>query len=159
MRCDDPARAAHPQLDTYCSLVANLLDPKLTSVYFALFATQDESLLSSFLSSVADSNLGTHLGSIVSSPGTTNVAERSGYSSVLALSLQSGAVTQSVSGNTLTLQANSLSLYRLLANQYVFQYCPGGGMDCQGAWASFLNRISGSGVLLQMAERERRSRR
>jgi hypothetical protein len=75
------------------------------------------------------------------------VAERSGYSSVLGLALEAGAVTQSSSGNTLTLQANSLSLYRFLANQYVFQYCPGGGMECQGAWASFLNRVSGSAAL------------
>jgi hypothetical protein len=148
LACDDPARASRTELDTYCSLLANLLDPKSATVYFALYATQDESLLSSFLSSLADSNLGTHLGSIVSSPGTTNVAERSGYSSVLGLALESGAVTQSSSGNTLTLQANALSIYRLLDNQYVFQYCPGGGMDCQGgAWASFLNRVSGSAAL------------
>jgi len=147
MACTDPARATHHELDDYCTLLANLLDPKAATVSFAIYATQDESLLSQFLSSIADSNLATHLGSMISSPGTTNVAERTGYSSVVGLALEAGAVTQSSSGNTLTLQANSLSLYRFLANQYVFQYCPGGGMECQGAWASFLNRISGSAML------------
>ncbi|HTS27068.1 MAG TPA: hypothetical protein VMH81_14430 [Bryobacteraceae bacterium] len=145
--CDDPALAQHRPALQYCSLIRNLVDPTAATVSFAIFATQDQSLLSSFISGVADSNLGTHLGSSASSPGTATLVERTGFSDVLGLAVESGAVTQSVSGTTINLQANALSLYRFVANEDVFQYCAGGTMSCQGAAASVLNRISGSAAL------------
>ncbi len=144
--CDVPLDG-HPELSRFCGLIRNLVDPPSSTVFFAMYATQDQSLWSSFLSGVADSNLGTHLGSNPGAPGTANAVERSGYIDVLRLALESGAITDSVSGTTLNLQANSLSLYRLLVNKDVFQYCPGGTMSCQGPTAEILNRISGSAAL------------
>jgi hypothetical protein len=124
MTCDDKSLGQHQEMNVYCNLVGNLLDPTAVPVFFSIYATQDKSLLSGFISEVANSNLGTQLGSSSSSPGTATVAERAGYSSVLGLALETGAVTQSVSGSTLNLQANSLSLYRFLANQTCFSTVP-----------------------------------
>jgi hypothetical protein len=145
--CDAAGLAQHPAVLQYCTLIRNLVDPTSETVSFAIFATQDQSLLSSLISGIADSNLGTHLGAGAAAPGTVSAVERAGYSDVLGLALESGAVTQSVSGSTLNIQANSLSLYRFLANQDVFQYCAGGTMACQGTWAEVLNHISGSAAL------------
>ena len=146
--CDSPTLVQHKEALTYCTLVRNLLDPTASTVSFAIFAMKDQSLLSAFISGVADSNLGTHLGSSVSSPGTTNAVERTGYSDVLGLALESGAITNNVSGSTLDLQANALSLSRFLTNQDVFQYyCPDGKLSCQGVSAEILNRVSGSAAL------------
>ena len=145
--CDDPRLSQHAQVDIYCNLLGNILDPTSVPVDFAIFATQDQTLLSGFISGIANSNLGTELSSSASAPGTDSIAKRSGYSDVLGLALESGAVTQSVSGATLNLSTNSLSLYRFFSNQEVFQYCSGGGLSCQGPAAEVLNHISASAAV------------
>jgi hypothetical protein len=137
----------------YCGNLNALFNPTTLQVAFASYVVSkaDGSLLKagiqSFLSSAAESRIDTQNGASSGGSGTTSVVERSGISDVLGVAIESGAVTQSVSGTNLTLQGNALSLYRFLRGTEVFQYCPEGNAGCQGKLQETLNKISGSATL------------
>jgi hypothetical protein len=139
----------------YCRQLQAVMAPGSRRVEFAaLVDVQGTSVakqaFNSALSSYAGSRLDVQNSAPPGSPGSTSAAERAGISSVLGAALDAGAVTQSVSGSTLTLQANALSLARFLEGQKdIFLYCSDGTMGCNGqhGWAPFLNKISGSAAL------------
>ena len=143
----------HANVITLCQTLRHLVGPDQVQVWFAVYVLQqqdqlvDKSAVASFLSSAAESRIDTQNGAPSSTPGTTSVVERSAISDVLGAALESGAVTQSVSGSTLTLQGNALSLDRFVSGQEVFRYCSYDKPDCQGKFDSFLNKLSGSASL------------
>jgi hypothetical protein len=151
--CLDAAVPQHPRLILFCDALQEVLDPNLNARPFAIYVLSKQnglfnfSQLSSFLSTVADTRIDQHNGATTADSGSTNAVVRAGISSVLGVALESGAMTQSVSGSTLTLQGNALSLSRFLQGQDVFQYCADGTTVCQGSFASFLNKFSGSAAL------------
>jgi hypothetical protein len=151
--CDTANRS--DGLTIFCDFLADLLSPKSSPVAFAYYVVNkenpnnrlSESGILSFLASVAESRLDTQNAASTGSSGTTSVAERSGISDVLSAALESGAVTQTVNGSSLTLQGNALSLYRFVGHQDVFQYCSYDQPDCEGPFQTFLNKLSGSATL------------
>lgn len=149
--CGDPT--ATPAVNTYCDDLAGLFLPTELQVSFARYmvAKQEGDTLKSeflsFLSSAAESRIDSQNGASSSGSGTTSVVERSGISDVLGVALESGGVTQTVSGTNLTLQGNALGLYRFVGNQEVFQYCPAEKPNCRGELKGFLNKLSGSATL------------
>jgi hypothetical protein len=57
--------------------------------------------------------------------GTTSLVTKAGAPAILAFALESGALTQSVSGNTSTMSANADGLFRALTGQQVLCFsCP-----------------------------------
>jgi|CZKX01.1.fsa_nt_gi hypothetical protein len=143
----------HPDLLIYCGDLRALFLPTGLQVAFASYmvAKQEPSALKSgvlsFLSSAAESRIDSQNGASSNGSGTTSVVERSGISDVLGVALESGGVTQTVSGTNLTLQGNALSLYRFVRGQEVFQYCPQEKANCKGELEAFLNKLSGSATL------------
>ena len=147
------AAGASKDVLIYCGNLNALFNPTSLEVAFASYVVSktDGSFLKagieSYLASAADSRIDTQNGASSSGSGTTSVVERSGISDVLGVALEAGAVTQTISGGSLTLQGNALSLYRFLIGREVFQYCPEGKANCKGELQPFLNRISGSATL------------
>jgi hypothetical protein len=149
IKCSDPKAKSITKVVALCDALENLVGPDLIPVSFTVYALgHDKSSAMSFLASAAESRLDTQNGATSGGSGTTSVVERSGISDVLGAALEAGAVTQSVSGATLTLQGNALSLVRFLTpNTEVFQYCPNAKPDCDGKLDEYLNKISGSASL------------
>jgi hypothetical protein len=153
--CTGAPNTRSPQLNDLCLYVYSLISPNQAQVPFAYYVVNkadpldplNKSSILSFLSKAAESRIDSQNGGPSSSGGTTSVVERSGISDVLGAALESGAVTQSVSGSTLTLQGNALSIERFVTGQDVFQYCSYDQPDCDGKFAAFLNKLSGSASL------------
>jgi hypothetical protein len=150
--CEDKSRP--PNVADLCNKLRHLVGPDQIQVGFAMYALRkqdslfDASGLFSFLASAAESRIDSQNGASSGGSGTTSVVERSGISDVLGAALEAGAVTQSVSGSSLTLQGNALSLKRFLTpNDSVFKYCSYDKPDCNGEFEQILNRFSGSASL------------
>jgi hypothetical protein len=144
--CSATDLAKFPSALEYCRQLRNIVDPSSAQSAFAIYFLR-ESLLNAFLGAVADSRLDEHNGASTSGAGTTSAVVRAGISDVVGLALESGAITQTQNGSSLTLQGNALSIERFLTGQDVFESCPNGGASCYGPWASFLSGLSGSSTL------------
>ena len=96
---------------------------------------------------MAETRLDVHNGASATGVGTTNAAVRAGIVDLLGIAIESGAITQSVNGSALTLQANALSLERFATNQDVFAVCPGGTLSCENGYEQFLRNLSASATM------------
>jgi hypothetical protein len=65
--------------------------------------------------------------------GSASVAAKTGLAGVLGLALETGAVTQTLSQNVMTLRANADGLGRFLTNQEIFAPCIGEPDGCRAS--------------------------
>lgn len=84
---------------------------------------QAKAAFGAFLRFAESKRLDEQFGASVAGSGTSSIASRVGITDVLNMAVESGAVTQSTNGNSATLQANTLSLYRFLVGQEVMPNC------------------------------------
>ena len=137
----------------FCSPLEDLLDPRKAERRFAFSVLRsrnpglESSQILSLLSAVAETRLDVHNGASATGVGTTNAAVRAGIVDLLGIAIESGAITQSVNGSALTLQANALSLERFATNQDVFAVCPGGTLSCENGYEQFLRNLSASATM------------
>src|SRR5689334_8406386 len=99
--------------------LSEVADVRRNVAYFARYVAAKQGLISAdnlgaFLGQLQQDRLDVQNGAGAGNPGTTSIFTRAGASEVLGIALESGAVTQSVSGQSLTLSANALSLYRFV---------------------------------------------
>jgi hypothetical protein len=84
-----------------------------TATNFALQAT-----ISSVLGDLGQKRLDQQLGANSSASGTTSLVSKAGSAELLALALNTGALTQSVNGTTATLSTNADQLFRLVTGRH-----------------------------------------
>jgi hypothetical protein len=155
--CTDSANAAKITADTdlgdFCQELSNIVNPFVGAQRFSGYIAGQRTQFLQFLASAAESRLDVQNGASASGSGTTSAIVRGGISDVLGLALENGAVTQSVSGSTLTLNGNALSLARFIKGESPFSECDYGSalspdaISGCGRGAAFLNNLSGSAAL------------
>jgi hypothetical protein len=120
----DVTGAIKPLLDV--SSVAGLGgDPtRFTALRASDIALQDA--LGKISSGVSQNRQDQQTSATMKSSGTTGLVSKPGAPAILAFALESGALIQSVSGNTGTFSGNADGLYRVLTGQQVLCFsCPG----------------------------------
>jgi hypothetical protein len=130
---DEGDRAAVSLLQT---APARLTDPLQTSgfafVYYALPPRAVTDTYKAFLRFAERARVDQQLGA-PSLGGSAGAASRTGLASVLGLALETGAVTQTVDQNAMTLRANADGLARFLSNQEIFTPCADGDAGCRAS--------------------------
>lgn len=141
---------------SYCLAVKNMLHPSANQLEFAALiaapsSTAVNSIFGPFLASVAANRIDVQNGADAKNPGSNSAVVRAGVSDVLGVALDAGAITQTVNGSTLTLQANGLSLYRFATGQQVFKFCAM-EVSCESTFEKALNNLSG-GTMLDLTKK------
>jgi hypothetical protein len=143
---DRNAVPSHPGAKAFCNSLLEVLTPGSNATSFAVSALKQSPLFWQVLQAEAERRIDLQNGAGPQSQGSTSAVERAGISDVLGLALENGAITQSTSGSSLTLQGNLLGLSRFLAGQDVFPPC-GKETGCLTRVESVLNSFSGSATL------------
>jgi hypothetical protein len=79
---------------------------------------------------LASARIDQQQGSGASAGGSVSAVERAGITSVLSLAVDSGSITQAISGTTATINGNLDSVTRVLLGREAFPYCPPGRTTC-----------------------------
>jgi hypothetical protein len=108
--------------------LADPLNNTFALVYYALPPGEANAPFRAFLQLAQRARVDQQIGASARG-GASGVASRTGLASVLGLALESGAVTQTVGQNLMTLRANADGLYRFLSNPAIFSPC-GAGPGC-----------------------------
>lgn len=145
----------HPKLQPFCFAVNQLLRPTAHLSEVAGLILQnipadtvtlslgDASLFGSFLALAAANRIDIHNGAGAGGAGTTSAVARAGIIDVLGAALEAGAITQTASGTSLTLQGNALALTRFAVGQDAFKFCPTEA-PCLTSTEKVLNNLSGA---------------
>ena len=96
-----------------------------------------------FLQFLEARRLDEQLGAGSSSSGTNSVASRAGFTDIINLAIEAGAITQSANGSSATFQANALSLERFVLGQEVLPVCVETN-GCESGVEAFLKNLSGT---------------
>jgi hypothetical protein len=108
---------------------------------FALFAGGDQGY-HKFLQAVEDARLDKQTGSSPTSEGTTSAVSKGLASQVLALAVDSGALTRTDNKSIATFRGNALGIARLLAGHDQFPYCAIYDYNCESTLARHLDGFS-----------------
>ena len=135
--------------------IALAIDPQKHFRAFLLYQLPPQGINSAFadfLKTVESARVDQQLGnaSPASGAGTSTVAQ-TGLTSLVSMAFASGALTQTIDQNAVTLHANGDGLYRFVTNQPVIPVCVTGDTSCQPGWAKNLDlsatfNVSGAGT-------------
>ena len=108
-------------------------------LYYALPPESVKSTFKDFLKSVEAARVDQQLGANPSTGASSSVVAKAGLTSLVSFALETGAITQTVDQNVVTLHANGDGLFRFLSGQDVIAPCVSGSLSCKPSWASGLD--------------------
>lgn len=111
----------------------------LAFVYYALPPASVKDAFKNFLKPIEASRVDQQLGSSSSAGGSTSTVAKAGLTSLASVAFESGALTQTIDQNVVTLHVNGDGLYRFLSNKEVIPVCAVGEKSCQTSWAKNLD--------------------
>ncbi len=92
-------------------------------VYYALPPSTVSDSFRQFLQSAEKARVDKQIGSSPSAAASTSTVSKTGLSALLGVAFESGAITQTIEQNVVTLRANADGFIRFLSNQELFPAC------------------------------------